>query len=77
MGLLGGVEGERKIWGELELESEARMEIFDVESGEPSAAVGALTSKACCGQCQNYSSRQVASNPEEAWLQSLSESMIT
>ena len=53
------------------------MEIFDVESGEPSAAVGALTSKACCGQCRNYSSRQVASNPEEAWLQSLSESMIT
>ena len=56
MGLLGGVEGERKIWGELELESEARMEIFDVESGEPSAAVGACTSKACCGQCcRNYS----------------------
>ena len=64
MGLLGGVEGERKIWGELELESEARMDIFDVESGEPSA--GANTSKACCGQWgRNYSSRQVASHPEE------------
>jgi hypothetical protein len=40
------------------------MEIFDVESGEPSA--DARTSKACCWQWgRNYSSRQVASHPEE------------